>query len=400
MNPPVAHSERRAGPAQGVTLILIAVLPIMAIAALVADLPQLLVVFHAVPEHELWVPMILTLPSLCVALFASIAGVIADRWGRRRLLLAALVLFALLGPLPLLFHSLPAVLASRFVVGIAEACILTSCNALWGDYFDDDLRRKWLSLQQTSGPVFTALLAVAGGALAAIGWAEPFWLYGSGLLICIPAARYLWEPAPSAGRDDRIARSSTPFPRARALRIAGVTFAVSIVFFVLAIQQGRMFAALGVGSPARSGELIMLTSIGALAGAVSFGLLRRRSIGELLALGLFAYGLGFVGISASHGAGSGAIFGTIAQFGSSIVLPALIAWTLGSFEAEHRGRGVGIWGAVFFTGQFLSAPILTLLERWRGGLLPALGILGSVTLLAALAGAWLTRHRARLSNAG
>lgn len=371
------------GTRQGITLILLSMLPILAIAGLVADLPVLLEVFRDHPRHELLVPMVLTLPSLCVALFSSVAGVIADRWGRRPLLLLALAGFSVLGLAPLLFSSLAAVLASRVVVGLAEASILTCTNALWGDYFPEDSRRRWLGFQQMSGPVSNSLLALAGGALAAHHWASPFWLYLLGLPALLLAYLFLHEPTrdEQAHRTSAASLSAFPWPVAR--RIAAVTLGVSIVFFMLAIQQGRVFAALGVDSPALSGQLIMLVSLAAILGAVAFNALRQRPVAHLLALGLACYGISYVGISLAGSVTTGAAASALGQFASSIVLPALIAWTLTSFPPEHRGRGVGLWGAVFFAGQFVSAPLLTVLEHLAASLPAAFGIVGFAALIAA-----------------
>lgn len=392
-----------AGRRQGITLILLSMLPILAIAGLVADLPVLLEVFRDTPQHELLVPMVLTLPSLCVALFSSVAGVIADRWGRRPLLLLALAGFSLLGLAPLLFSSLTAVLASRVVVGLAEASILTCTNTLWGDYFPEDARRRWLGFQQMSGPVSNALLALAGGALAAHHWASPFWLYLLGLPVLLLAFLYLHEPArtlttlpasPTAAAGSAPARAivHARFPWHIARRIAPVTLGVSIVFFMLAIQQGRVFAALGVDSPALSGQLIMAVSLAAILGAACFNLLRLRPVSQLLALGLGCYGISYVGIWLAGSVSAGALASALGQFASSIVLPALIAWTLTSFPPEHRGRGAGLWGAVFFAGQFVSAPLLTLLEHLSNGLPNAFGIVGAAALIATFTTLWIHRE--------
>jgi len=85
----------------------------------VLKLPAFFVHFAAAPHKELLVPMILTVPSLCVALFSAPIGAAADRWGRRRVLLLALLAFAVCGTLPMLFDTLPAIIASRVVVGLA-----------------------------------------------------------------------------------------------------------------------------------------------------------------------------------------------------------------------------------------------------------------------------------------
>jgi MFS family permease len=372
------------GTRQGITLILLSMLPILAIAGLVADLPVLLEVFRDAPRHELLVPMVLTLPSLCVALFSSVAGVIADRWGRRPLLLLALAGFSVLGLAPLLFSSLAAVLASRVVVGLAEASILTCTNTLWGDYFPEDARRRWLGFQQMSGPVSNSLLALAGGALAAHHWASPFWLYLLGLPALLLAFLFLHEPTRTtdveAQRTSAASMSVFPWPVAR--RIAPVTLGVSIIFFVLAIQQGRVFAALGVDSPALSGQLIMLVSLAAILGAAAFNALRQRPVAQLLALGLACYGISYVGISLAGSVATGAAASALGQFASSIVLPALIAWTLTSFPPEHR-VAVPVSGPVFFAGQFVSAPLLTVLEHLTTSLPAAFGIVGLAALIAA-----------------
>src|SRR5512143_1342740 len=107
MSSPVggATAGREAGAAQGLPLIFLSLLPTMAIVSLVPNLPQLFAHFADVPHANLLVPMIITLPSLCIALFSPFAGAIADRWGRRRLLLVATLFYAVVGVLPVLLHD-------------------------------------------------------------------------------------------------------------------------------------------------------------------------------------------------------------------------------------------------------------------------------------------------------
>src|SRR5262245_13976470 len=113
-----AASARVAGASQGIALIALAMLPTLAIVSLVPNLPQLFQHFSNVPGHELYVPMILTMPSLCIAIFAPlVAGPLADLWGRRRLMLVGLAAYTVLGLLPLFLDDLFAIIASRAVVG-------------------------------------------------------------------------------------------------------------------------------------------------------------------------------------------------------------------------------------------------------------------------------------------
>src|SRR3712207_4922103 len=58
-----------------------------------------------------------------------VAGRIVDRVGRKRLLVGALVGYAFVGTAPLWLPSLQLIVASRVLLGLAEAAIMTCCTA-------------------------------------------------------------------------------------------------------------------------------------------------------------------------------------------------------------------------------------------------------------------------------
>ncbi|RYY42149.1 MAG: MFS transporter, partial [Sphingomonadales bacterium] len=180
----------------GVILMLTAVMPTMAIIALVPVLPLLLREFADVPGAAVLVPMALTIPALCVALFSPLAGWLSDKVGRKRLLIAALVGYAGFGLLPLMLEDLRMILAARVALGVTEAIIMTVATALVGDYFTGERREKWVSIQIATASVSAIVLIAAGGALGeALGSRGPFWLYLLALPVAIAAAMILFEPA-------------------------------------------------------------------------------------------------------------------------------------------------------------------------------------------------------------
>ncbi|MEL0212628.1 MAG: MFS transporter, partial [Novosphingobium sp.] len=89
-----------AGIAQGLVILAASVMPIMAIISLVPVLPLLMHEFAPVAGSEFLVPMALTIPALCVAVFSPVAGWLSDKFGRKRLLIASLVLYAAFGIIP------------------------------------------------------------------------------------------------------------------------------------------------------------------------------------------------------------------------------------------------------------------------------------------------------------
>jgi len=369
-----------AGAAQGLALIFAAALPTMAIVSLVPNLPQLFAHFGAAPHAAWLVPMILTLPSLCIALFSPLIGTLIDTWGRRPVMLASLALFTAVGVLPYAMENLTWVLVTRFFVGIAEAGILAAQNALMGDYFAGARRQRWLGLLSVISPVVAALFVLAGGALGAVDWHAPFLLYLAGAPMLAWAASCLYEPARARTGN---AAAAGPFPWAAARGVALVTIGVSVLYFVQAVQLGRVFYDHGVASPAAIGLHVTIASAGVVLGGIVFTRLGGMRMPARFALMFASLGLGYAGLGLAPTAGTALACALLAQFGNGLAVPVLIGWALDKFGAAHRGRGMGIWGACFFVGTFLSPPLLTALTGLAGSLLGAVAGVGAGCLVLA-----------------
>lgn len=377
--------ERIAGRAQGMTLIAAGTLPVMAIAALVSVLPLLFRQFASVPHGELLVPMILTVPSLCVAVCSAPIGALADRWGRRPVLLLSLATFTLSGALPMLFDNVYAIIASRAVVGIAEAAILTVGNALLGDYFQGERRQYWLGLQVSIGPFVSSGYVLFGGLLGSwLSWQGPFLLYLLGGLVYVAAWLTLYEPVRAAPARETGTAAPAGFPWRPTVLVGAVTVLVAIVFFLQNVQHGRIFSELGVDSPARISIVVTIASAGTVIGGWFFKKSAPRPVGRMLALSFLCYGISYIGIALAPNYLVGMAFDALGQFAGGYVLPTLIGWALSKYAFENRGRGMGIWGACFFVGQFLSPPVMTLIAHGRLSFLSSVGVMGGGCLLAAV----------------
>lgn len=418
-------TARVAGLPQALTLMLVSTMPTMALAALVPVLPAFFEHFATVPNRETLVPMILTVPSLCVALFSAPIGAAADRWGRRPVLLLALLAFAVCGTLPMLFDELHAIIASRFVVGIAEAAVLTAGNALLGDYFAGTERQKWLGLQMSIGPFVGTGYLLAGGALGSWLWKGPFLIYLLGFVALALAWATLHEPAraarpapdaattarstaaappsittpPSTAAQSSTAAPATPFPWGLTALIVGVTLVVSIVYFLQAVQHGRIFAELGVSTPARISWIVSAASMGTVIGGYVFKRMRPLPVGTMLAIVFLGFGIGYVGVALAPNWMVGAPLDAVGQFAGGLAIPTLISWALARYPFEHRGRGMGFWGAAFFLGQFLNPPVMSAIAHGRLGFMQSTGVLGLACFALAAVAAWRGRVAARATAA-
>lgn len=158
-------AERTAGSAQAALLLFGSCLPVLGAVLIAPVLPRMHAHFAETPGVAVLVPVALTLPALVIALLAPLAGVLADRVGRRALLLASMLLYSLCGLLPLWLDSLVLIVASRAGIGLAEAGIMTCCTTLMGDYFDGQRRARLFALQMVVTSLAAALFMGVGGAL-------------------------------------------------------------------------------------------------------------------------------------------------------------------------------------------------------------------------------------------
>jgi MFS family permease len=129
---------------------------------------------------------------------------------------------------------------------------------------------------------------------------------------------------------------------------------------------------------------VTIASGGTVLGGWFFKKSGPRPVGWMLALAFFCYGISYIGIALSPNYLVGMVFDALGQFAGGYVLPTLIVWALSKYSFESRGRGMGIWGACFFVGQFLSPPVMTLIAHGQLSFLTSVGIVGGFCIVAAV----------------
>jgi MFS family permease len=377
----------KAGNAHGLVLLAAAVMPIMAITSLIPVLPLLLREFAEVPGSAALVPVALTVPALCVALFSPLAGWLSDRIGRKPLLVGSLTIYAGCGFAPWFMESLTAIIASRVALGIVEAAIMTLTTALIGDYFEGERRERWIALQVAAASIAATVLLAAGGALGeAFGSRGPFLLYFSALGVALAAAVVLHEPEPGKPTEVAGARVLAPV-----LRLALVTFGVGIVFYTILVQIGPILEQSVEVSPGQVGLAGAAVNMGVVAGAAVFKRLSHLAGPLLLSLGLAVAAAGYAGVALSGGFAAITAFAALASLGSGLMLPNLLGWTMRRLPQEVRGRGMGVWTGAFFLGQFVAPVATGALAPGLGGLPAVIAAMAGLIALAALASALFAR---------
>lgn len=386
MTSATAGSQRVAGNAQGLALTFPITLTVMGIVLLAPVLPQMQAHFKDVPNSDFLVPLVLTIPALCIAIFSPLAGWLADLFGRRRLLIAAMLGYSVLGIAPFFLDSLAAIFATRVGLGITEAIIITTTTTMLGDLFAGPQRDRWLANQTAVASLSALALFVIGGALGVHGWRAPFLVYLASLVMLWGVWRYTWEPA-SPARDAAALAQRTPLPWKRLGGICAVTLLASIFFYILQVQMGVALTERGITSPARIGVLTSIASLGVPLGTFVFrGAARFLSTPRLLAVEFAIIAIGFIGMTMASDYRGFMVFGALNQLGCGMALPTLLTWAVRGLVLGNRGRGTGIWQATFSVGQTLSAVAIPAMARLLGspGITPTFKYFGYAALAAAV----------------
>ncbi len=110
-----------------------------------------------------------TLPGIFLA---PVGGILADRWGRKAVLVPCLFLFALGGFLASFATSLEVLLFWRVVQGMGAACLGVLYTTMVGDIYDDEHERlKIMGFAATTLSLGAAIFPALGGVLGEMGWA-------------------------------------------------------------------------------------------------------------------------------------------------------------------------------------------------------------------------------------
>jgi len=373
--------QRTAGAPQAMLLLLGSCLPVLGAVLLAPVLPRMQQHFAETAGAAVLVPVALTLPALVVAILAPFAGIIADRVGRKPLLLLAMLLYTVCGTLPLWLESLQAIVLSRAGIGLAEAGIMTCCTTLMGDYYSGGRRERLFALQMVVTSLSAAVFMGVGGYLGQDSWRTPFTLYAVGLLFLPLMAGLLWEPvAPTASASVR-----TPMPWHGLLPLLGLALLAGLSLFIVPVQAGYLLNLLGVDGPQQIGMTMGGNQLGVVLGALSFRLIGRARPGWLLLLAFAMAGSGglLMAVAKSHGAVSLAVF--INGLGIGLMLPTLITRIMALVDFSQRGRASGLFTAAIFAGEFVSPLVVLMLTAGASSALPtALAVVGGLQWLVAL----------------
>ena len=298
-----------------------------------------------------------------------VSGPMSDRFGRRRPLLAGVVVYAVASALCAVAPSASFLIVFRFVQGAAGGFGIAVSRAVARDLHGGDALARFLSTLMLVNGLAPILAPVVGAqVLRVTSWRGAFWVLAAiGVVLAVGAALWLRETLPPELRNE----GGFAETRRTVAELIGDRAFVGYLL-VLAFSFGAMFAYIAGssfvvetihgGSPQLYSAIFALNGAGIVgASQVNRVMLQRTTVRRMLAVGVVASASGGFALLAVVVAGIGlagivpSLFVLVASLG--FILPNASALAL----AGHRsvaGSASGLIGIFQFAVGAAAAPLV------------------------------------------
>lgn len=198
----------------------------------------------------------------------------------------------------------------------------------------------------------------------------------------------MFEPGKDNAVRTMLGMDETPLegtlPLRTVLTLVVVTLFSAVAYYVYSVNGGLAFREVGIQSSAELGTITFVPSMIVVLGSILFWMMGRYGSACKFFAFYLLLGLGLLLMGLAPGWKQMVAALCIQQVGAGMTVPVLLAWAQNQLPFEHRGRGMGVWNACFFLGQFISPPVVTLIRSQAGTMQNAFATIGVITLLAAL----------------
>jgi ACDE family multidrug resistance protein len=320
--------------------------------------------------------LVITLFSVPAGLTIPFTGLLADRFGRRMVLLPALGLYALSGfaaglsYLLLQKEAYPYILVSRVFQGIGAAGTAPVAMALVGDLFGGKQRSSALGILEAANGSGKIVSPVLGAAVGLWGWFYPFFVFPVfvipvllGVLFFVTEPKTRSEPTPLGEYWNILKAASVK----KGCNLAGAFFAgmasLLLLFGLLFFLSEHLETALKVGGVYKGLLLAVPVAFMSLTAYIT-GLIIKKRVNLMpfvVAGGLFVLGAALASFVFFHSTFFFFAGISFAGVGVGLALPCLNTLVTSSVGITARGIVTAFYGGVRFLGVAAGPPLFAFL---------------------------------------
>jgi ACDE family multidrug resistance protein len=346
----------------GVTL-----MAVMGVASISPAFPKIQRELGITPNQ---VGLLITFFTLPGALLTPIVGVMADRYGRKKILIPSLFLFAIAGTACTFIKDFNLLLWMRAVQGIGAAALGSINSTIIGDLYDNKHRIEAMGLNASVLSIGVASYPSIGGAMALIGWNYPFLLSALALPIGILALILLKNPEPRSTQTIKEYLSGT-WSHLRNMKIAAL-FSAGMISFIIMYGAYLTYFTILMGEKFNSSSLTIgiIMSVASLSNAVIASQLGRihrwLSMISILKISFSVYALSMVLVPFMSNLWFLLIPAILSGMANGATLPSIQTSVAEIAPLEYRGAIMSLNNMMLRLGQTLGPPVIGIAYVYGG----------------------------------
>jgi MFS family permease len=316
-------------------------------------LPELYRAFAEIPGARLQVDIFLSIAALFLAFAGPMMGPLARRWGKVPVLIGSLLLFAAAGGAGAVLSTLPIMIASRALVGIAAAGIMTTSMALLMEHTDPSERNAMIGRQVATMGAASVLGSLLGGWLADLSWRYAFVPFLAGLPGAAACALYVKGRSADAP-PSQATNSSAPMAAPARRMYLLIALSISLFSLVLLYTPFRL-KEIGVAGSFSKGMAVGVFLLTCSATSLLYHRLKSRM--TFTVVYAWVYLLAGLGSLLLYGAGSLTTMLAslvVCALGWGLFLPNSTALVMSSVPPSDRMAAAGGLSMAVYLGQFAS----------------------------------------------
>ena len=378
----------------------VTLMAVLGVSSLTPVLPQVIEVFGIRRQEVTWLITAFTLPGVFLT---PVFGILADRWGRKRMLVPSLLLFGFAGAACGFTRDFNLLIALRFIQGIGAAVLGTMAITLIGDLYPGRQSIKVMGWNASVLSVATATYPALGGFLAKIQWNLPFFLPVIALPIGFWVLFALKNPEPNITHTFKgyLQGALSGMFSGRIILL----LALGLITFILLFGALLTFFPLWMvdrfqADPVLIGGMLALSSFASAVTSWNLGWINRHiSTGVLILTGFLLYTVSLNLIPISQTIYFLILPALLYGFAQATNIPSLQSLIARAAPLDFRGAYMSANATVFRLGQTLGPPLAALAYTWFGidGMFRAFSVLALVSLISLIV--W-HKHLTQLGRRG
>ncbi|WP_080837269.1 MFS transporter [Cohnella massiliensis] len=340
--------------------------------------------------------LVITLFSLTAAFFIPIAGFLSDRFGRKSVMIPALVIYGgagILSGFAAVWHSYWLLLVSRAIQGIGAAGTTPIVMALTGDLYKDAEESQALGLIEAANGSGKVVSPIIGSLFALIVWYAVFFSFSAFCLLALIAI-LVWikepkreaEPMKLKEYTSKIGQIFRQHGRWLYASFWAGTAALFVLFGVLFYLSNTLEEAPYKIEGVRKGFILAIPLFGMVTAAYVTGHIIKKNgvlIRWMMNIGLVLMTVSLaltIWLNQNIYVFIGLL--TTSSIGTGMLLPCLTTMITGIVEKTERGMLTSLYSSLRFFGVALGPPLF----GWMMGISDrtvfiSVSILAAVTLV-------------------